>query len=74
VRQVAHSTIHHQRELLTARQAPPPEPVGAGADADLFAEIRDVAEVAPFFSEGYRKVWDRLRLRASGQRPGGSGG
>ena len=61
--QVARSTIYHQRNLPADRQARRPGPIGAAADAELIAEIRDVIETAPFYGEGYRKVWARLRLR-----------
>jgi transposase InsO family protein len=61
--QVARSTIYHQRNLPIDRQARRPGPIGAATDADLVAEIRAVIEAAPFYGEGYRKVWARLRLR-----------
>jgi putative transposase len=61
--QVARSTIYHQRSLPAERQARRPGPIGAAGDAELITEIRDVIENAPFFGEGYRKVWARLRLR-----------
>ena len=61
--QVARSTIYYQRSLPAERQAQRPGPIGAASDAELIAEIRDVIEAAPFYGEGYRKVWARLRLR-----------
>ena len=61
--QVARSTIYHQRKLPADRQARRPGPIGAAADAELIAEIRDVIETAPFYGEGHRKVRARLRLR-----------
>ena len=61
--QVARSTFYHQRYRPADRPARRPGPIGAGAEAELIAEIRDVIEIAPFFGEGYRKVWARLRLR-----------
>jgi hypothetical protein len=61
--QVARSTIYYQRNLPAERQARRPGPIGAAADAELIAEIRDAIETAPFYGEGYRKVWARLRLR-----------
>ena len=61
--QVARSTIYHQRNLPADRQGRRPGPVGAATDAELVAEIRAVIESAPFYGEGYRKVWARLRQR-----------
>ena len=58
-------------------EAPPrwplrrPGPVGACLDAELAGHIRHHIEASPFHSEGYRKIWARLRfagVRASPRR------
>ncbi len=40
-----------------------PGPLGAMADGELLAEIRQVLADSPFVGEGHRKVWARLRRR-----------
>jgi len=58
----ARATIYRRR--LPARTEPlrRPGPVGPMADAALLASIRAVLAASPFFGEGHRKVWARLRV------------
>lgn len=46
-------------------------PVGAASDEELITAIRQVLAESPFFGEGYRKAWARLRyggIRTSKER------
>ena len=45
-------------------------PQGTCPDDEMVKRIREVLEASPFHSEGYRKVW--ARLRAKGTRRSGS--
>ena len=38
-------------------------PQGACSDAALLVHIRAVIDASPFYGEGYRKVWARLRAQ-----------
>ncbi|MCP4601755.1 MAG: IS3 family transposase [Proteobacteria bacterium] len=40
-----------------------PGPVGAMPDDDLVQNIRQLIEDSPFYGEGYRKMWARLRFK-----------
>ena len=62
------STIYarRQREATPPEQRPQPKkpgPVGACSDEQLAEAIREVIEASPFFGEGHRKVWARLRAK-----------
>ena len=55
-----------QREAQPPEQRPQPRkpgPVGACSDEQLAEHIRELIAASPFFGEGYRKVWARLRNR-----------
>jgi putative transposase len=56
------------RSGVYRHQAPPPDtspgrrgPMGPMSDAALTTEIRAVLAASPFYGEGHRKVWARLR-------------
>jgi putative transposase len=58
------------RSGVYRHRAPPPEtpprrrgPAGAMADEALTAAIRAVLAASPFYGEGHRKVWARLRYQ-----------
>lgn len=64
--EVSRSVIYAARQkakgvvkVLTLR--PRRGPVGAAPEEVLVEEIRKVLADSPFFGEGYRKVWARLR-------------
>jgi putative transposase len=64
---LARSTIDWQRRERT-RPVARREPLGSWADDELVAHIRRVLAVSPFPGEGYRQVWDWLRLRRAHYR------
>jgi putative transposase len=67
---LARSTIYWQRHESTG-VGRHPGPHGPCPDAELVAHIRTVLQASPFYSEGYRKVWARLRytgIRTSPRR------
>ena len=43
-------------------------PQTAWSDAALLGKIREVLAASPFYGEGHRKVWARLRFRTSKAR------
>ena len=55
------------RDLQPASPEPPvrrrPGPQGPMPDAELVEEIRQVITDSPFYGEGHRKLWARLRYR-----------
>jgi hypothetical protein len=57
---IARSTVYWQRREHST-PGPRRGPVGPCADDELMDHIRRILEVSPFPSEGYRKVWARLR-------------
>jgi putative transposase len=60
---VPRSTVYFQ--LAAAETPTPPSrrgPVGAMSDEDLVKAIRADLDASPFFGEGHRKVWARLRF------------
>ena len=64
---ISRSTIHRHKvlELHGATPKKKREPKTCLADAQLFEEIKIVLRNSPFVSEGYRKVWARLRQQSS---------
>ena len=70
----ARSSFYH--ELSRLNQAGPmrkqrPGPQGNYSDTELVGHIRAIIEESPFYAEGYRKNWARLRfqdIRTSPQR------
>jgi putative transposase len=70
---VSRAGIYRGREATITPSAPRrrPGPQGLIADAALVEAIRQVLVDSPFYGEGYRKVWARLRhagLRTSKER------
>jgi hypothetical protein len=63
---VARSTVYWQRQERGGT-ASRPGPTGPCTDAELVVHIRTVLQASPFYGEGYRKVWARLRY--AGVRP-----
>jgi putative transposase len=57
---VARSTVYWQRQERRG-PAPRPGPTGPCTAAELVVHIRTVWQASPFYGEGYRKVWARLR-------------
>jgi putative transposase len=57
---LARSTVYWQRQERGGT-APRPGPTGPCTDAELVVHIRTVLQASPFYGEGYRKVWARLR-------------
>jgi putative transposase len=67
---VARSTVYWQRHEFPSRGSRP-GPSGPCTDAELVGHIRTALQASPFYSEGYRKVWARLRsggIRTSPRR------
>jgi putative transposase len=70
--EVPRSTVYFQ--LAAAVSPKPPAkrgPIGPMSDEDLTKEIRAVLDASPFYGEGHRKVWARLRfagIRTSKER------
>jgi putative transposase len=58
----ARATVYRQR--VPRRGEPPrrPGPVGPMPDMALLAAVRAILAASPFFGEGHRKVWARLRV------------
>lgn len=66
---VARSTVYHRRRCALAPRRR--GPLGPCADEELAGRIRGVLSASPFYGEGYRKVWARLRysgVRTSKER------
>src|ERR1700745_4203106 len=63
--EMARSSFYHQRVL----EARPDRflrrrgPKTAWSDAALLRKIREVLAASPFYGEGHRKVWARLRFQ-----------
>ena len=63
--ELARSSFYYQREIA----APPGRVLGrrgpktAWSDAVLLEKIREVLAASPFYGEGHRKVWARLRFQ-----------
>ena len=74
--QVSRSTVYAQRQALMPSEpsiSPPAKrgPLGPCSDSELVDRIRRVLADSPFYGEGYRKVWAKLRfagLRTSKER------
>lgn len=68
---LSRSTFYAQKARAAAAPRRRPGPQGPCSDADLVERIKEVLSRARFVSEGYRKVWARLRhagLRTSQRR------
>jgi putative transposase len=59
---VSRATIYRHRHRPDDAKRKRPGPVGAMADEDLVAAIRQLLTDSPFHGEGYRKLWARLRF------------
>jgi transposase InsO family protein len=59
---VSRATIYRHRHPAAAVARKRPGPLGAMADEDLVAAIRQRLADSPFHGEGYRKLWARLRF------------
>jgi transposase InsO family protein len=61
--ELARSTVYLDHARRTGPPAVPQKrgPKPRWSDAELLEEIRAVLEASPFFGEGHRKVWARLR-------------
>jgi putative transposase len=57
----ARATVYRRR-LPQAEPPRRPGPVGPMPDAALLAAIRAILAASPFYGEGHRKVWARLRF------------
>ncbi len=62
--EMARSSFYHQRVLAARpdRVLRRPGPKTAWSDAELLGKIREVLVASPFYGEGHRKVWARLRF------------
>lgn len=64
---VSRATLYRGRAAACAANGARPArrrgPLGACSDTDLLTAIRAVIEASPFFGEGYRKIWARLRFQ-----------
>lgn len=60
---IPRSTVYWWRSRGDGAPIGRPGPEGGASDQELVAAIRQVIDTAPFFSEGYRKVWARLRMK-----------
>lgn len=62
--EIARSTLywqrHHEEKERAKRR---PGPLGPCSDEILVEEIKAVLRDSPFYGEGYRKVWARLRFK-----------
>jgi hypothetical protein len=60
---VSPATLHRHLAAANRPDAPPRRrgPMGAMSDADLASRIRALLAATPFYGEGYRKLWARLR-------------
>jgi len=63
--QLARSSFYHQRALAARpdRILRRRGPQTAWSDAALLEKIREVLAASPFYGEGHRKVWARLRFQ-----------
>jgi putative transposase len=63
--EMARSSFYHQRTLAVRpdRVLRRRGPKTAWSDVALLGEIREVLAASPFYGEGHRKVWARLRFR-----------
>jgi putative transposase len=59
---ISRATIYRHRLPVTAGKRKRPGPLGAMADEDLVAAIRQLLTDSPFHGEGHRKLWARLRF------------
>jgi transposase InsO family protein len=60
---VSRATVHRHRRCSEAIERRRPGPLGAMADEELARAIRQLLTASPFHSEGYRKLWARLRFK-----------
>ena len=58
------SSVYARRRQVTPSPAPYRRrgPIGAAPDDILVAHLRRVLEASPFYGEGYRKAWAKLRV------------
>ena len=65
--ELARSSFYYQREIAAqpGRVLGRRGPKTAWSDAVLLEKIREVLAASPFYGEGHRKVWARLRFRKS---------
>ena len=63
--EMARSSFYHQRALVARpdRVLGRRGPKTAWSDAVLLGKIREVLAASPFYGEGHRKVWARLRFQ-----------
>jgi hypothetical protein len=63
--ELARSSFYHQREIAAqpGRVLRRRGPKTARSDAALLEKIREVIAASPFYGEGHRKVWARLRFQ-----------
>src|SRR5579864_1944581 len=63
--EMARSSFYHQRALVAQpdRVLRRRGPKTAWSDAVLLGKIREVLAASPFYGEGHRKVWARLRFQ-----------
>ena len=63
--EMARSSFYHQRALVARpdRVLRRRGPKTAWSDAALLGKIREVLAASPFYGEGHRKVWARLRFQ-----------
>jgi putative transposase len=63
--EMARSSFYHQRALVARpdRVLGRRGPTTAWSDAVLLGNIREVLAASPFYGEGHRKVWARLRFQ-----------
>ena len=63
--EIARSSFYHQRVLAARpdRVLRRRGPKTAWSDAGLLGKIREVLAASPFYGEGHRKVWARLRFQ-----------
>src|SRR3954465_9828619 len=60
---VSRATLYrHRRRPTKVVERKRPGPLGAMADEDLVAAIRQLLTDSPFHGEGHRKLWARLRF------------
>lgn len=60
--EIARSTFYWSRSEAPAAAPAKRGPLGTMSDENLLKEIRADLEASPFFGEGHRKVWARLRF------------
>jgi putative transposase len=63
--ELARSSFYHQRALAARLDRVPRRrgPKTAWSDAASLGKIREVLAASPFYGEGHRKVWARLRVQ-----------